>query len=103
VRLTVPQFGRNARVRLFHGAAVQDHAHALANFALEILQRLENRTEGPGSELRFRIGMNSGPVVGGVIGNREFHYDIWGDMVTVASRMESNGLPGKIQLVSGAQ
>ena len=47
--------------------------------------------------------MNSGPVVGGVIGNRKFHYDIWGDMVNVASRMESNGLPGKIQLASGAR
>ena len=53
--------------------------------------------------MRFRIGMNSGPVVGGVIGNRKFHYDIWGDMVNVASRMESNGLPGEIQLASGAQ
>lgn len=79
-----------------------DHAHALANFALEIVEGLENNIDGPGSELQFRIGMNSGPVVGGVIGNQKFHYDIWGDMVNVASRMESNGLPGKIQIASGA-
>ncbi|MBT3943226.1 MAG: adenylate/guanylate cyclase domain-containing protein, partial [Chloroflexi bacterium] len=79
-----------------------DHAHALANFALEIVEGLENNNDGPGSGLQFRIGMNSGPVVGGVIGNQKFHYDIWGDMVNVASRMESNGLPGKIQIASGA-
>jgi adenylate cyclase len=79
-----------------------DHAHALANFALEIVDGLAKNSDGPGSGLQFRIGMNSGPVVGGVIGNQKFHYDIWGDMVNVASRMESNGLPGKIQIASGA-
>ncbi len=42
--------------------------------------------------------MNTGPVVGGVIGQKKFHYDIWGDAVNIASRMESHGIPGKIQI-----
>ena len=42
--------------------------------------------------------MNTGPVIGGVIGRKKFHYDIWGDAVNTASRMESHGVPGKIQI-----
>jgi class 3 adenylate cyclase len=51
-----------------------------------------------GARLQFRIGINSGAVVAGVIGHRKFAYDVWGDAVNVASRMESHGQPGKIQL-----
>lgn len=80
----------------------EDRAHAPALFALEMVEGLEKNIDAPGSELKFRIGMNSGPVVGGAIGNQKFHCDIWGDMVNVASRMESTGPPGKIQLASGA-
>jgi len=48
--------------------------------------------------LRLRIGLHSGPLVAGVIGRRKFAYDVWGDTVNVASRMESHGVPGRVQV-----
>ena len=48
--------------------------------------------------LQVRIGINSGQAVAGIVGTTKFHYDIWGDMVNIASRMESHGHPGKIQI-----
>ena len=54
-----------------------------------------------GEGLQVRIGMSSGEVVAGVVGKRKFHYDVWGEAVNVAARMESLGEPGRIQ-VSGA-
>jgi len=75
-----------------------DHAEAIANMALEmqdLIRQFETPFEQP---FQIRIGINTGPVVAGVIGRRKFIYDLWGDAVNVASRMESQGEPGKIQV-----
>jgi class 3 adenylate cyclase len=58
--------------------------------------------EVDGQRCRLRIGINSGPVVAGVVGATKFHYDVWGDAVNVAARMESQGEPGRIQAGPGA-
>jgi guanylate cyclase len=78
-----------------------DHAKALAALALAMNGYLATRPKIGGRRLSFRIGINSGPVIAGIIGVRKFHYDVWGDSVNIASRMESQGTPGKIQVTRG--
>ncbi len=75
-----------------------DHAQAIAEMAISMqteIARLNNETIGP---LSLRIGINTGPVVAGVIGTQKFIYDLWGDAVNMASRMESHGVENCIQL-----
>ncbi len=75
----------------------KDHALAIANLALEMEDYIEAFPAQNGNKIAFRVGINSGPVVAGVIGRHKFHYDLWGDTVNTASRMESHGVAGKIQ------
>jgi adenylate cyclase len=75
-----------------------DDAEAAADMALEMLAELRILCAPLGLDLDIRIGMDTGPVIAGVIGRRKFIYDLWGDPVNTASRMESHGLPGRIQV-----
>ena len=75
-----------------------DHVEAVVEMALAMLdacKRLSNGTEMP---FTMRVGINTGPVVAGVIGIKKFIYDLWGDTVNLASRMESHGVTGEVQV-----
>lgn len=76
----------------------ETHVEAIANMAWDMLGEVTNLSRESGRELRVRIGMNTGPVVAGVIGHNKFAYDLWGATVNLASRMQSTGLPGRIHL-----
>jgi adenylate cyclase len=75
-----------------------DHARALALMALDMVEAMHSSDDVEHLGLELRVGINSGPVVAGVIGRKRFLYDLWGDAVNTASRMESHGTPGRIQL-----
>ena len=72
-----------------------DHAEVMADFALAMLGALERVNAAAEVPFQMRIGIHTGPVVAGVIGSHRFLYDIWGDTVNLASRLESHSLPGQ--------
>jgi class 3 adenylate cyclase len=80
-----------------------DHAQALANMALDMRDAMRQSDDVAHLGLELRIGINSGPVVAGVIGRKRFLYDLWGDAVNTASRMESHGTPGEIQVTASTR
>ncbi len=75
-----------------------DHAQAIAECALDMQRELQQFNREHHRECSIRIGINTGPVVAGVIGTRKFIYDLWGDAVNMASRMEAHGIANAIQV-----
>ena len=75
-----------------------DHLRAICAMALDMRREVTRLNEVHDWDLSFRIGINCGPAVAGIVGREKFHYDLWGDTVNVASRMESHGLPDQIQV-----
>lgn len=75
-----------------------DHAQAIAELALSMLEHVQRQYANFRFPIQLRLGINTGPVIAGIIGRHKFNYDLWGDTVNTASRMESHGLPGKIQV-----
>ncbi|HTJ46810.1 MAG TPA: adenylate/guanylate cyclase domain-containing protein [Kofleriaceae bacterium] len=75
-----------------------DHAESIARMAIDMLGELHAYAKRQGTDLTIRVGINTGSVVAGVIGRKKFIYDLWGDTVNTASRMESHGVAGRIHV-----
>jgi adenylate cyclase len=75
-----------------------DHAVAVAEMALDLMSIADAIVDPEGARVQLRIGIQTGPVVAGVIGVTKLTYDVWGDTVNTASRLESHGVPGRIQV-----
>jgi len=75
-----------------------DHVEAVADMAIDMFDAIDRLNKEGQSNFRIRVGIHTGPVVAGVIGKNKFNYDLWGDAVNIASRMESHGTPGCIQV-----
>jgi class 3 adenylate cyclase len=80
------------------GERTRRHAEDVADMGLTMVAELAKYREQSGIPIEVRVGMNVGPAVGGVIGLKKFIYDVWGDTVNTASRMESTGMPGRVQV-----
>jgi len=80
-----------------------DHAEAMAEMALDMQAEIQRFQQEMNQSFNLRIGINTGPVVAGVIGTKKFIYDLWGDAVNIASRMESQGEKGKIQVTAATK
>lgn len=74
------------------------HAEQILDYALAMLAAVNDFNNKQGLDFSIRIGVNSGPVIAGVVGKKKYSYDLWGDTVNVASRMETSGAPGEIHL-----
>lgn len=81
----------------------EDHLECLARMALSLGDSVQSIEAARHLGIEFRVGIHCGPVVAGVIGTRKFIYDVWGDTVNVASRMESTGVPGRIQVTAAVE
>ncbi len=75
-----------------------NHLDDMADMALNILSNASQFTRTDGAPFKLRMGIHTGPVAAGVIGTKKFIYDLWGDTVNIASRMESQGMPNAIQV-----
>ena len=80
-----------------------DHATAIITLALGMLRALREEDAAGNPEIAMRIGIASGPAIGGVIGQKRILFDLWGETVNIASRMESAGIPGRIHVASSTR
>jgi adenylate cyclase len=78
--------------------ARSDHAAAVAEMALAMLEAVETAGDAVGERLQLRVGLNTGALIAGVLGTQKFVYDVWGDTVNTAKRMESYGQPGRVHV-----